>query len=248
MQKFQGIMYTGEGPEEKLNNLTERLRGRDALLVTTSNRWDGGGEIAKSTLLAGLVAKETGAQVVDASKLKIATCEGNISSVKGNRCGTRDAVLKDPKKNSGGVHRCWASINEEGDELWKVSKPLLEAEVVVFFASVRWGQTNSVHQRLMERLSWLENRWTTLGEENVLSGVEAGIVLVGHNWNGDVVLNTQKRVLEFFGFDVPEDLSFNWQWTEDEGDETAEGYKADPRDFGRDFGVVPVEKLLRKKG
>ena len=238
---------TIERPDETLNTMIEKLSGRRALVVATSNRWKGEGEVAKSTLLAQVVAKEAGATFIDASKLRIATCEGNISSIKGNKCGVKGALLKDPSRNSGGIHRCWASINNPDDELWRVSKPLLESDVVVFFASVRWGQTNSVYQRLIERLSWIENRWTTLGEENVLQGVEAGIVLVGHNWNGEVVLETQRRVLSFFGFDVPANLSFGWQWTQDEGDETQEGYKADPKDFGDDFGIVPIESLLRGK-
>lgn len=233
-------------PDQRLDLMISKLRGRRALLVTTSNRWKGEGEVAKSTLLAQVVAAETGATLVDASKLRIATCEGNVSTAKGNKCGVKGALLRDPSKNSGGLHRCWASLNNPDDELWRVSKPLLESDVVVFFASVRWGQTNSVYQRLIERLNWLENRWTTLEEDNVLRGVEAGIVLVGHNWNGDVVLETQRQVLGFFGFDVPADLSFAWQWTQDEGDETAEGYKADPKDFGDDFGIVPVESLLRR--
>ena len=67
-------------------------------------------------------------------------------------------------------------------------------QVVVFFVSVRWGQTNSVYQRLFERLSWIENRVTSLGEPiPQLKKLEAGIVLFGHNWNDEQVLKTQKQ-------------------------------------------------------
>jgi multimeric flavodoxin WrbA len=234
-------------PVAQLDELVEALQGRKSLLVTTSNRWKGEKELPKSSLLAQQIAKLTGATLIDAAALNIATCEGNVSSVRGNVCGVQDSMLKDEDKNPSGVHRCWASINNKEDELWKVSKPLLEAEAIVFFASVRWGQTNSVYQRLIERLNWLENRWSTLKEDNVLKNVQAGIVLVGHNWNGDQVLNTQKQVLKFFGFNVPAELSFNWQWTNDILDETAEGYEQEPQDFGSEFGLVPIERLLKKK-
>jgi hypothetical protein len=39
--------------------------------------------------------------------------------------------------------------------------------------------------------------------------LEAGIVLFGHNWNGDQVLKTQKQNFEWFGWKAPEALSFN---------------------------------------
>jgi hypothetical protein len=86
-------------------------------------------------------------------------------------------------------------------------------------------------------LNWLENRWTTFNESNILSNKEAGIVLVGHNWNGASVLEIQKQVLQFYGFKVPNELSFNWQWTTDLFDESEEGYLQDPKDFKEDFDL-----------
>jgi multimeric flavodoxin WrbA len=53
-------------------------------------------------------------------------------------------------------------MNHKDDELWKISKPLFEADVVIFFSSIRWGQTNSYYQKIIERLTWLENRHSTL--------------------------------------------------------------------------------------
>lgn len=241
------VMTTMNRPDDKLESMIRWLRGRKSLLVTTSNRWNGEGEIAKSTLLAQVVSQEAGANLVDAASLNITTCEGNVSSIKGNTCGVKDARLKDPKKNSGGLHRCWASINNPDDELWKISKPLLQSDSVVFFVSVRWGQTNSVYQRLIERLNWLENRWSTLGEDNILSDKSAGIVVVGHNWNVEGVLETQQQVLSFYGFQTPPELTFGWQWTGDELDESQRGYKRDPIDFGMDFDLLPINRLLRNK-
>jgi multimeric flavodoxin WrbA len=239
--------------EQQIQQWVTILKGRKVLILTTSNRWSGSADKPKSTQLAEQLASQIGAKVIDAASLKIYPCEGNVSTNKGNSCGLLDSALKDADKNPTGHHRCWASLNNADDELWKISKELFEAEVVLFFASVRWGQTNAIYQKLIERLNWLENRWTTLKEDNLLKGKDAGIVLVGHNWNGEAVLKTQKEVLRFYGFNVPEQLSFNWQWTTDMFDESAEGYKQEPKDFNSDFGLGPkwlsesFEKWFNKK-
>jgi multimeric flavodoxin WrbA len=225
---------------KKLDTLINYLKDKEkVLLLTTSNRWEGDKEQPKSTQLAEFVKKEVGnnAEVIDVSKLTIHCCEGNVSRMDGNNCGVKDAALKDKEKNPSGNHRCWASINNKDDELWKVSKPLFEADAVVFFVSVRWGQANSVYQKLIERLNWIENRHTTLEEDNIIEGKDAGIVVIGQNWNGTAVLDTQKKVLDFYGFTVPDELSFNWQYTDDALDETQESYKKAPEAFEKSFDI-----------
>jgi hypothetical protein len=144
----------------------------------------------------------------------------------GNTCGVPEAKLLDPAKNPTGHHRCWASINNPDDELYQVSQALFKAQAVVFFVSTRWGQTNSVYQRLLERLSWIENRVTTLGEAPIpeLQQLEAGMVLFGHNWNDAQVLETQKQNFQWFGWKTPPALSFNWQYTQDPEEESPESY------------------------
>ena len=203
----------------------------DILLVTTSNRyekhtWD----TAKTTEFAHRVKarlEEAAKRVtlLDVTKLKIHTCEGNISAGRGNNCGVLEAKLDDPLKNPTGHHRCWASVNNADDELHEVSRALFRSKVVIFFVSVRWGQTNSVYQRLFERLSWIENRVTTFGEPPIpeLKDLEAGMVLFGHNWNAARVLETQRRNFEWFGWKTPDELSFAWQHT-DEDEESPESY------------------------
>jgi hypothetical protein len=237
---------------ERLGKRKSRLEGRcsrlvryleaknDILLVTTSNRykehtWD----TPKTTELALRIQAEltrAGKRVtlLDVTKLKIHTCEGNISGGRGNNCGVREANLKDRSKNPTGQHRCWASINNADDELYKVSRELFAARAVVFFVSVRWGQTNSVYQRLFERLSWIENRVTTLGELPIaeLKGLESGIVVFGHNWNDKWVLKTQKQNFKWFGWKTPAALSFAWQYTSDADDESPESYLGAIEEFG----------------
>ena len=212
----------------------------DILLLTTSNRyrkhtWD----VPKSTQLAlrirgHLKDKKKRVTLLDVAKLKIHTCEGNISGKRGNNCGVLEAKLRDRSKNPTGQHRCWASINNKDDQLYKVSRELFKSQAVVFFVSVRWGQTNSVYQRLFERLSWIENRLTSLREKPIrqLRNLEAGIVLFGHNWNDEQVLKTQKQNFKWFGWKTPAALSFNWQYTRDAEEESPESYLGAVEEFG----------------
>lgn len=223
----------------QVRHIVNYCRGKRTLLLTTSTRWEGSDETAKSTQLAQQIQKELGedCQLIDITKLHIYQCEGNVSREDGNRCGLKESSLKDKDKNPTGFHRCWASFNHKDDELWKVSKVLFESDVVLLFGSVRWGQVNSVWQKLIERLTWIENRQSTLDENNIVGNIEAGCILLGHNWKGADVLATQKTVLQFFGFQVPEGLSFNWQWTTDMFNETEEGYDQDIIDFRKEFGI-----------
>lgn len=226
--------------KEKLDAVIEYLKDKKkVLLLTTSNRWEGDKETPKSTVLAEFIKSKVGSTVelVDVSKLTIYCCEGNVSKADGNNCGVKDAALKDKEKNPTGNHRCWASINNKDDELWKVSKPLLESDCILFFISVRWGQANSIYQKLIERLNWLENRHTTLEEDNIIADKEVGIIAIGQNWNGENVINTQKQVLNFYGFKVVDNLCFNWQYTQDAKDETQESYKKAPEAFEKAFDV-----------
>lgn len=231
----------------QLENFIDKIKTKKKVLfLTTSNRWEGSKEIPKSTLLAREIKEKLEGvveiNILDIPKLKIFPCEGNVSGVDGNNCGVKDALLKDKEKDPSGNHRCWASINNKEDELWMVSKELFESESVVFFISVRWGQANAFYQKLIERLNWIENIKTTLGEENIVENIEAGCVIIGQNWNGENVMETQKQVYKFYGFKVPDELSFYWQYTQDVQDETQESYKEAPKEFAEEFDVE-VSKL-----
>jgi hypothetical protein len=97
---------------------------------------------------------------------------------------------------------------------------------------------NAVYTQLIERLTWLENRHATLGESNLLKDKEAGIVAMGHNWNGQNSVELEKDVLKYFGFKTPKELSFNRQWTNDPTDETLKGYKQDYKDFLKEKTIL----------
>jgi hypothetical protein len=223
----------------------------DILLLTTSTRyrmhtWD----VPKTTQLAlrfrdHLHQMKKGVTLLDVVELKIHTCEGNISAGKGNRCGLLEAKLPDRSKNPTGHHRCWASINNADDQLYVISRELFRSRAVVFFVSVRWGQTNSVYQRLFERLSWIENRFTTLGETSIpqLRNLEAGMVLFGQNWKDAQVLKTQRQNFKWFGWKTPAPLSFYWQYTRDAEDESPESYL----DAVEEFAALMRTELPRLK-
>jgi len=236
---------------DKLKRLYNYLKKNDEkkiLFLTTSNRWEGEKELPKSSMIAKeLNNKFKNCETIDISKLKIFPCEGNVSSHKGNNCGVKEAMLK--SNNPEKFIRCWASVNNKTDEMYKVANAIYDADIIIFFGSIRWGKMNSIYTQLIERLTWLENRHTTLGESNLLKDKECGIIAIGHNWNGEIAVKTEKEVLSFFGFKTPEQLSFNWQFTKDENDESKKGYKDEFNKFLKDFNFTEVlnESIVRFK-
>jgi multimeric flavodoxin WrbA len=236
--------------KDKLSKSVEYLRGKQKILfLLTSNRWSGQKEIPKSSLLAYRIQEELSDSVVtiiDVSKLKIYECEGNVSGQTGNNCGVKESLLKNGKDKTGEL-RCWASYNHKDDELYKVVNELLTSDAVVFFGSIRWGKMNAVYAKLVERLTWLENRHTTLGEKNIVKDIDVGLISVGHNWHGDEAVKLEKEVLKFFGFNTPSELFWSYQWTENEKDESQSGYKKDAKDFKLEFKSLLNESIKKFK-
>ncbi len=226
------------------NHLTQTINHLQTknkiLFLTTSNRRSGATGKPKSTQLATHIANQIWTEKItqiDVSALTIHPCEGNVSWFTWNVCGTLDAKLNDPEKNPSGCHRCRINTDNPDDELRKVSKALLESEVVVFFTSVRRGQTNSIYQKLIERLTRIENRHSTLWEENIVKNIEAGIIVIGHNWNNEQVVQTQKEVLQYFGFQVPKKLC-RWRTYTDATNESQQWYQDAMKKFEEEFWFV----------
>ena len=226
---------------------TEENKNKKILFLTTSNRWVGDNESPKSTILAKEISsKLREVRIIDVSKLKIHTCEGNVSTKRGNTCGIKEALLKDNEKNPHNVIRCWASINNKDDEMHKVANAIIESDIVIFFGSIRWGKMNSIYSTLIERLTWIESRQSTLGESSLLKDKEAGIVITGHNWRVNENIKLEKEVLSFFDFKTPSELSFGYQWTEDKLDETNSGYKKDFKDFLDNYNINNINESIDK--
>ena len=212
---------------------------KKVLLLSCSNRhnWDKNDiDIPKSKMIAMYLNEELGDKsvLIDVPELKIFPCEGNVSRKDGDSCGVLKSKLEDKDKNPSGHHRCWASINNKSDELWKISKELFESDAVIFFSSIRWGQTNMYYQNLIERLNWIENRHTTQNESNIVKDIESGYICTGHNWNGSNVVDLQKQVHSFYGFKPNDDIYWNWQYTKDINDESQKSYKDSHDKFIKD--------------
>jgi len=90
------------------------------------------------------------------------------------------------------------------------------------------------YQNLIERLNWIENIRTTLGEQNLVKDIETGYICVGQNWNGENVNNLQKEVHRFYEFKPNNDLYWNWQYTKDVEDESQKSYKNSHSKFIKD--------------
>lgn len=222
--------------------ITELDKLDKVLLLACSNRynWDENNiDIPKSTIIAMIIQEALGdkAVLIDVPELTIHPCEGNVSRKDGNSCGVKKALLKDDKKNPSGLHRCWASLNEKDDELWRISKELFESNAVIFFTSIRWGQASMFYQKLIERLTWLENRHSTLGESNVIKDIQSGFICTGQNWHGLDVVDTQRKVHYFYGFKPNDKFYWNWQYTSKVTDETQTSYKDSFGAFAKKFGL-----------
>ena len=97
------------------------------LFLTCSNRYKNilKTQSPKSTILAEVMLKKLdNVTIINVPDLVIHPCEGNVSREDGNKCGIKQALLKDKEKNPSGYHRCWASLHNPDDELWKISKEL----------------------------------------------------------------------------------------------------------------------------
>lgn len=245
IQRIRELMLSEEmvqkdGFKELKKTLDILKKRKKVLLLSCSNRynWDEDNiDTPKSKIIAEYLAEELGdkAVFIDVTELKIFPCEGNVSRKDGNSCGLKKASLEDKKKNPTGYHRCWASINNKSDELWKISKELFESDTVLFFASVRWGSANMFYQNLIERLTWIENRHTTLGESNIVKDIQTGMICVGQNFNGEGVTELQKEIHRFYGFEPNDNLYWNWQYTKDVEDETQASYKKSFSKFVKDL-------------
>jgi multimeric flavodoxin WrbA len=255
-----GNIQVKYGPEmENIYPFLTTLSGeKRVLFITTSNRGEyisSKGEKPKSTRLAEHLSdllKEKGVDVVtmDAAKLKIHNCLGCVSELKGNMCGSPKAKLKDTEKNPHGHLKCWASVDFKDDELWKIANELYNSDAVIFFASNRWGNPNAIYQKLIERLDWIESSYTTYNGPNTVKNKKAGMVLLGQNWRVQESLEVQYHVLNFFGFETPDELFMGWQFTRDTDDEEQKSYQESSSSFEQSWGMeIPnKEETIKKEG
>ena len=231
-----------EGNLKVLKNTIKELgKYKKVLLLTCSNRGEevSKTQLPKSSILARVIHNNLdNSTIIDVTKLKIYPCEGNVSRMEGNVCGIKEALLDDPEKNPSGYHRCWASIHNPDDELWKISKELFESDCVVFFASVRWGAANMFYQKLIERLNWINNRFIPYDETNIIKNISSGFIIIGQHKYGDDITELQYNNHEYYGFNVNKELYWNWNAEDIEfDDETLQGYLDSYPEFFDEFKI-----------
>lgn len=231
-----------EGNLKVLKNTIEELgKYKKVLLLTCSNRGEevSKTQLPKSSILARVIHNNlNNSTIIDVTKLKIYPCEGNVSRMEGNVCGIKEALLDDPEKNPSGYHRCWASVHNPDDELWKISKELFESDCVVFFASVRWGAANMFYQKLIERLNWINNRFIPYDETNIIKNISSGFIIIGQHKYGDDITEVQYNNHEYYGFNVNKELYWNWNAEDIEfDDETLQGYLDSYPEFFDEFKI-----------
>jgi len=158
--------------------------------------------------------------------------------MEGNVCGIMEAQLKDKEKNPTGYHRCWASIHNPDDELWKISKELFESDCVIFFSSVRWNAANMFYQKLIERLNWINNRHIPYGESNIIKDTTSGFICIGQHGYANNVCELQFNNHKYYGFNADEDLYWFWNAEDiDYDDETLQGYLESYPEFFEEFNI-----------
>ena len=228
---------------KNIEKTIELLKKFDKVLfLTCSNRYQKilEKQTPKSTILAEVISKKLdNVTTINVPDLNIHPCEGNVSREDGNKCGLKDALLKDKEKNPSGYHRCWASIHNEDDELWKISKELFESDCVVFFTSVRWGSANMFYQKLIERLNWINNRYIPGGEPNIIKDITSGFICVGQHQYADSITKLQKGNHDYYGFKTNDDLYWYWMAENVEYDEeTYQGYLESYPEFFENFKII----------
>lgn len=231
-----------EGNFETLKETIEILKKyKKVLLLTCSNRGEevSKTQLPKSTILAKAINQRVENSVlIDVTNLKIYPCEGNVSRMEGNVCGVKEALLDDPEKNPSGYHRCWASLHNPDDELWKISKELFESDCVIFFASVRWNQANMFYQKLIERLNWINNRHIPYGESNIIENTTSGFIIVGQHVFAGRICDIQYENHKYFGFNP--DKNLYWYWKAENinfDEETIQGYLESYPEFFEEFRI-----------
>ena len=72
--------------------------------------------------------------------------------------------------------------------------------------------------------------------------INTGFIATGQNWNGKDVTQTQKEILQFFGFKTPNELFWNWQFTDNALDETKRSYNKAITTFDKTF-LKPYDNI-----
>lgn len=118
-----------------------------------------------------------------------------------------------------GKYRCWAhklshdNPEEFGgaDQMGDIYDGIESADVVIFSTSVRWESHSALLQKIIERMTTLQNRHTVYGEPNPLLHKKCGVIVTGHNSKAQSVASHLLNVLQWIGFDTNIYRQIVWQ-------------------------------------
>ena len=118
-----------------------------------------------------------------------------------------EAKLRDKQENQTGQHRCWASINNKDDQLYKISRELFKFASGGLFRLRSMG-TNEQRVSAPLRTPELDRETESphWGEKRIpqLKKLEAGIVLLVIPGTTNKFWQTQKQNFRWFGWKTPE--------------------------------------------
>jgi len=121
-----------------------------------------------------------------------------------------------------GRYRCWAhKLSHDNPEQYggRDEMPVLYegfdwADVVVFGTSTRWESHSALLQKIIERMTNLQNRNVVYGEPNPLAEKKCGVVVTGHNAKSQSVASHLLEVFQWLGFDTNIFYQIVWQKTD----------------------------------
>lgn len=187
------------------------MRPKVLLISTTTHATKSTSRRLLERVEARVVSGGCEVRYVDANTLHIVN---NLSCYAGGKfnCASFDA----------GRYRCWAhKLSHENpdayggaDQMGVLYDGFRWADVVVFATSVRWESHSALLQKIIERMTTLQNRATVYGEPNPLSTKRCGVLVTGHNAKAQSVASHLIEVFQWLGFESCFFYQMVWQFTE----------------------------------
>jgi len=181
---------------------------RIAIISTTSHSTNSTSKSILSVLRDIFESQRHTVRMIDASQLHIVNNLSCYSSGKSN-CASYDA----------GKYRCWAhklshdTPSEYGgkDQMGVLYDAYDWADIVIFGTSVRWESHSAILQKIIERMTTLQNRNVVYGERNPLQNKRCGVIVTGHNSMAQKVAAHLLRAFEWLGFTTDIFYQVVWQ-------------------------------------
>lgn len=105
-------------------------------------------------------------------------------------------------------HGVEAKLGDKDD--WpKLSKQLLDADIVIFATPIWWASRSSLIQKVLERMDDFDEQYIKSGR-NLLYGKVAGVVVTGIEDGAMNAVANLLGVLIWFGFTIPPEAATYW--------------------------------------